>query len=143
MTVWYDDGSHGTTLYSRYLMEQHLGRRLDPVSETVDHINDDFTDDRIDNLQLMTRADNARKSARPRETMDFTCPIRLTDSVGRARNYRQNQLVQGKSGPYCSKSCAGKAPRRYTEHGAVIELVDAVCKTVYTGATPVSASNVG
>jgi hypothetical protein len=111
MTVWYDDGSHGTTLYSRYLMEQHLGRRLDPHAETVDHINDDFTDDRLENLQLMTRADNARKSARPAETMDFTCPRCLNDFVGSARRYRDNQVKQGKRGPYCSSSCARRAGR--------------------------------
>lgn len=112
MQVHYDDGSRGTKLYSRYLMEQHLGRSLDPNLETVDHINKDYTDDRIENFQLLTRAAHARKDARPAETMDFTCPWCLDDFVGFARRYRDNQLKQGKSGPYCSHSCAAKARRR-------------------------------
>lgn len=41
----------------RYLMEQHLGRNL-KVSEVVHHINEDKLDNRIDNLQIMTRAEH-------------------------------------------------------------------------------------
>lgn len=53
--------SRRTVSYPRYLMEQHLGRELLP-EEQVDHINEDFTDDRIENLQLLSRAENNRKS---------------------------------------------------------------------------------
>lgn len=109
MAVHYDDGSRGTTLYSRYLMEQKLGRRLDPNDETVDHIDGDNTNDDLDNLQLLTRADNAKKDARTSETLDFTCPVCLNDFVALARQYRHNQIQQGKRGPYCSRRCAGKA----------------------------------
>lgn len=40
-------------LHSRYVMEQHLGRKL-LRNELVHHINDDSMDDRIENLQIMT-----------------------------------------------------------------------------------------
>lgn len=43
----------------RYIMEQHLGRKL-IVNEVVHHINGDILDNRIENLQLMT--DNEHKS---------------------------------------------------------------------------------
>jgi hypothetical protein len=47
-----------TMAWAKYLMCLHLGRMLDPNTETVDHINDDKTDDRIENLQLLTRNEN-------------------------------------------------------------------------------------
>ena len=61
--IWYDTKTkqRRTQSYPRYLMEQHLGRKLLP-EETVDHINEDFTDDRIENLQLLSTAENNRKA---------------------------------------------------------------------------------
>lgn len=50
-----------TISYPKYLMEEYLGRFLND-DETVDHINADFTDDRIENLQILTRAQNAAKA---------------------------------------------------------------------------------
>ena len=39
---------------SRHIMEQHLGRSLED-DEVVHHINGDTLDDRLENLQLMTK----------------------------------------------------------------------------------------
>ena len=43
--------------YARWLMQEHLGRRLGP-DEVVHHRNGNFTDDRIENLQVLTRAEH-------------------------------------------------------------------------------------
>lgn len=51
------DGSSLT--YARWLMEQHLGRALSP-DEVVHHINGDATDDRLENLQVLTRSEHIR-----------------------------------------------------------------------------------
>jgi len=45
-------------------MEVHLGRYLTTV-ETVDHINNNQRDDRIENLQLLSLADNIKKCIQP------------------------------------------------------------------------------
>jgi hypothetical protein len=105
------DGKKVTKSYPRYLMEQHLGRSL-ADDETVDHVNEDFTDDRIENLQLMTRVANAKKSftlrGKPAEIVDYVCPQCGASASKLLREYNHNKR-QGKAGPYCSRSCAGIA----------------------------------
>jgi hypothetical protein len=56
-----NDGKYRTKMYAVYLLEQKLGRELSH-GESVDHINDDHTDDSIENLQVLPIGDNVRKS---------------------------------------------------------------------------------
>lgn len=97
-----------TTLYSRYLMEKHLGRKLEP-HEHVDHINDDPTDDRIENLQIISQLDNTLKyhALHPKEIHKFNCPICGKEAERDAEKVRKEQK-RGVAGPFCSRSCAGK-----------------------------------
>lgn len=57
--VIHDDGSKRQLLYSRHLMEQHLGRQLGR-DEHVHHVNEDKTDDRLENLQVESLSDHSR-----------------------------------------------------------------------------------
>src|SRR5262245_27730544 len=47
---------------SRIIMEQHLGRALLP-GEEVHHINGDTLDDRIENLQVLTKSQHSSITA--------------------------------------------------------------------------------
>lgn len=49
-----------TTQYARYLMAVKIGRYL-TKDETVDHIDEDKTNDTIDNLQIISLKDNITK----------------------------------------------------------------------------------
>ena len=49
----------GNAKIHRLVMEEHLGRKLKP-NEVVHHINEDRTDNRLENLQLMTRGEHSR-----------------------------------------------------------------------------------
>lgn len=117
--IYFDDGTKTTKLYSRFLMEKHLGRKL-KYDETVDHINEDPTDDRLENLQVLSRSENARKSASKRsiEMITFRCPECGEWVEKKARNVRSNRK-KGRDGPFCGKSCAGKhsARKQYSKPG--------------------------
>lgn len=110
LCIVHDDGRKQTKSYPRYLLEQHLGRELLP-EETVDHINNDFTDDRLENLQLLSLAENARKeyirSGRFRKMYTFNCPL-CGKEASKFLNHVLSNWKKGKAGPYCSRSCSGK-----------------------------------
>lgn len=109
-----DDGIKKTTkLYARYLIEQKLGREL-ASNEVVDHINDDKTDDRIDNLQVLTYSESNGKGIRAAKKIDCICKCGK-EFTTLLKDHKRNRSV-GKSGPYCSKRCAG-----YYSHPAVVK----------------------
>ena len=57
-------GSHRIcTSYARYLMSVAKGRRLDKT-EQVDHIDEDKSNDTIENLQILTQKENIAKNKR-------------------------------------------------------------------------------
>lgn len=112
--IHYDNvtGRRRTQSYARFLMEQYLGRKL-TVEEQVDHVDGDFTNDNIQNLQILTPSENMQKqvkqSGRSIRYYQFICPVCQTPAQIDMRQYRHNQIANGRAGPYCSKSCAGKA----------------------------------
>lgn len=56
---YYSSGTHKNRQVHRVLMEQHLGRSLDPC-EVVHHINEVKTDNRIENLELMSQSEHMK-----------------------------------------------------------------------------------
>lgn len=110
--ILYDGVCRKTISYPKYLLEQKLGRQL-TEDETCDHIDNDYTNNDISNLQILSRADNIKKaqSLMPKQIGTFTCPICNSSFTKEMRHVSGNRK-QGKRGPYCSRSCAGKAGRR-------------------------------
>ena len=107
----HEDLSRQTMSYPKYLMEQHLKRAL-LASETVDHINNDFTDNRIENLQILTQAENSTKEMqrpeRAKKFYEFICPMCGTFAV-KPLNFVKGNKSKGRAGPFCSRKCAGIA----------------------------------
>ena len=106
--VLYDGRTKKTVSYGKWLLESHLGRKF-TADETCDHIDGDFTNNDLSNLQVLSRRDNILKynEEHPGEEAKYTCPQCGTDFMRRIYKVRGNRK-QGKAGPFCSKSCAGK-----------------------------------
>lgn len=51
----------GRILEHRYIMEQYIGRYL-KKDEIIDHLNEITTDNRIENLEIVTHAENLRRA---------------------------------------------------------------------------------
>lgn len=91
-----------TVSYARYLMSVKEGRMLDR-KEQVDHINEDKTDDRIENLQILSCRDNIRKNLKHlgklgESFLNFLCPVCGV-------NFKLSKRQSHKINPTCSRKC--------------------------------------
>lgn len=108
--LYFNDKSRTTKSLARFLYEQKHGKL--PAHLTVDHIDEDFINDDLDNLQPLTREENIKKAWEngtnaAKEWFKGFCPQCGVEFVKPMNHVRHNRK-QGKPGPYCSKSCAGK-----------------------------------
>lgn len=97
MILLVGDSNRLTTAYARYLMSVKLGRFLEK-DETVDHIDDDHTNDSIENLQILSRLDNIKKTPRKRQYVHGTrgcyrwgcrCPKCVAVEITYKRHWRE------------------------------------------------------
>ncbi len=89
-----------STSYARYIMACELKRFLSD-SEHVDHIDNDRTNDIIGNLQILTVAENNRKSAKKPRMLELVCP---SCQIVFQRSARK---VGAKTRSFCSRRCIG------------------------------------
>lgn len=95
-----------TVLAARLLLEIKIGRRL-TATETVDHIDGDKTNDTFDNLQILTRRDNAAKSVLRKVSETVNCIICGTAFTPSTWQKSRNKGILG-AGPFCGRKCSGK-----------------------------------
>lgn len=106
VVVTFADGRKSTISYPKYLMEIHLGRKL-LTSETVDHIDRDYTNDNFNNLRVIVRSEHARQDALRVKKVDIVCAL-CGIIFSRSANSVSHASKQRKAGPFCSRQCAGK-----------------------------------
>lgn len=94
---------------ARLVLEYHLGRPLSK-DETVDHIDGDCQNDDPSNLRVLSLSENASDSVMRLHEQSFSCGLCDTHFVlsGRKLGNAVHNRRQGKSGPFCSKQCAGR-----------------------------------
>lgn len=112
--VFHNGKRLATVSYPKYIVEMAIGRYL-TWPETVHHIDDDFTNNSLDNLCIMNISDHA-KLHKPKQYSGgyYTCVgcgnkfyMSRTREMDRARNKNR-----GRHGPFCSKACSGRYGRK-------------------------------
>lgn len=123
-------GYRKTTQYCRYLMEQHLGRQLEKW-EQVDHIDGDFTNDDLSNLQVLDKRTHLYLDAVRVEPITLICDWCGSQFTRRAADHAHNKKM-GRAGAFCSKSCVGKYGAYIQNGGTPFEVPEVPDRVYYT-----------
>lgn len=94
-----------TISYPKLLVEEALGEKL-KRNETIDHIDGNFKNDSFDNLRIVKRRDHSVKDSLRRPILKECC-LMCNKHMTLTRSQISSRQ-QGKAGPFCSKSCAGR-----------------------------------
>lgn len=123
-----EDGSQASTSYARYLMATHLGRYLDK-HEHVDHIDEDKTNDKIANLQILSHAENNRKHTKVNgkfaKSIELTCPV-CGATFSRTERYIRDKNSQGQKLFTCSRKCGTSGTSFKTENFISNEIISKI-----------------
>ena len=99
INIYFEDHKVLWISYAKYLWISNYGEI--PDGYEVDHINENRTDDRLENLQLLPSLENKRKyaSLHKKEMVDCICPVCGKEFQLEKRNFKNN--------PCCSRKCGG------------------------------------
>ncbi len=104
------DGSRETVSYPKYVLEQHLGHKLDQNECTVDHWDSNFLNNDIDNLRIVPRKEHSADDTRRVKLVKFKCAL-CKNEFERSPRLVRDKAKKKKAGPFCSRKCAGKYAR--------------------------------
>lgn len=96
----YHDGTKHSMSYAKYLYTSYYKCDI-PKGEQIDHINNDKMDDRIENLQKVSKEYNLLKDLKRSEMLELTCPVCGKSFLFPSRNLSTHP------NPCCSKRCGG------------------------------------
>jgi hypothetical protein len=99
--LYQNDGTRKTISYAKYLYTSYYNCDV-ADGDHVDHINGDKTDDRIENLQVISKGYNIRKDHVKKEMVVCICPICGTEFLFDKKDLSTHP------NPCCSRSCGGK-----------------------------------
>ena len=107
-TVYYTDGTRRTVREHREVMETHLGCTLESW-EHVHHENDDRSDNRVKNLEVLPNSAHTRLHGKDREVemVSLIC-LGCGKTFERKARWERHNRKQKKTGPFCGKSCAAR-----------------------------------
>lgn len=110
LVIWlkFDDGTKRGISYPKYLMELHLNRYL-LDNETVDHIDGNFLNNNISNLQVLDRKEHCKLDVIRNKNIEVNCTYcnKLFIIEG-SKLHTRNRKDKNNSGYFCSRSCSGK-----------------------------------
>jgi len=101
-----ENDKYRTISYPKFILEEHLGRKLDPDQETVDHIDSDFNNNDINNLRIMPRKEHSYWDTRRVRLVALKCDMCGAEFMRSPRLIRIKSKL-GKRGYFCSRKCSG------------------------------------
>ena len=108
VVLFNSDKERTTVSYARYLMSVYLGRYLEP-NEHVDHIDNDKSNDIIENLQILSPRDNNIKyvkfSRKEAKLVIICCCNCENDFTMRQSNFRSKLKNSTTGFFFCTKAC--------------------------------------
>lgn len=112
-----NDTSKRTTIsYAKYVLSVHLERLIDQENEHVDHVNNDCSDDRVENLQILTPQENKEKYDKfyrenTPKMITLECSTCSKGFEYVERNYRFHKK-NGRTRFHCCRKCAHASLRK-------------------------------
>ncbi len=103
------DGTRKTTSYPKWLLSKHLGYDLKDM--TVDHLDRDKTNDDINNLRAIPRADHSALDTRRVVLIKLKCSL-CNKKFERSPRLIRDKAKKGVRGQFCSRQCAGAYSRK-------------------------------
>lgn len=103
-----------TKLYARYLVELRIGREL-TNKEQVHHIDGNYRNDEIENLEILLIKDHAKAHRQEYYEIEVICVECRKSFMMTAIQHRTRiaNIKKGKGrGPFCSKKCLGTYSQR-------------------------------
>lgn len=95
-----------TITYAKYLMSIKLNRVINGEIEEVDHIDNNCSNDNIENLQLLSPVEHKIKTGLERGGRTYVSCLCAYCDVYFQREVRQTK--KGYKNTFCSRSCNGK-----------------------------------
>lgn len=96
----HNDGTKTSVAYAKYLYISHYEYDV-PEDLQVDHVNGDKMDDRIENLQLISKVYNIKKDHTIKEMVILKCPVCKREFLFPKGNLSTHP------NPCCSRKCGG------------------------------------